>query len=66
MGRPVEGKEGDDGNENHNGGEQGDDEPRGAFCGLRRGLSDAHGVDEGVRDEQEEVHILSIRGPTPW
>jgi hypothetical protein len=30
---------------------------------LRRGLSDAHGVDEGVRDEQEEIHILSIPAP---
>jgi hypothetical protein len=56
----VEGQEGDAGDENHNGREEGDDEPGGTFCGLRRGLGDPHSVDEGVRDEQEEVHILSI------
>ena len=30
-----------------------EDEPRGTFCDLRRRLSDAHGVDEGIRDEKE-------------
>jgi len=34
-----------------------EDEPRGTVCGLRRRLSDAHGVDEGVRDEEEQFHV---------
>ena len=34
-----------------------EDEPRGTVCGLRRGLGDAHGVDEGVRDEEEQFHV---------
>lgn len=54
----MEGQEGDAGDENHNGEEQSDDEPGGPLRGLRRGLGDPHGVDESVRDEQEEVHIL--------
>ena len=58
VGCPVEGQEGDAGDENHNSAEQCDDEPGGAFRGLRRGLGDPHSVDESVRDEQEEVHIL--------
>jgi hypothetical protein len=54
----VDGQECNAGDQNYHGGEQREDEPCSALCGLRRGLSDAHGVDEGVRDEQEEVHIL--------
>ena len=27
-----------------------------AICGLGGGLGDAHGVDESVRDEEEELH----------
>ena len=41
--------------------EQGDDEPCGALCCLRGGLGDPHSIDEGVRDEQEEVHVSSLR-----
>ncbi len=44
------GDDGDDGREHD------DDEPGGAVRGLRRRLGDAHGVDEGVRDKQEEFH----------
>jgi hypothetical protein len=66
MGGPVDGEECDAANENYHAGKQCENEPGGAFCGLWRGLGDPHGVDEGVRDEQEEVHILwlesSIQG----
>jgi hypothetical protein len=34
-----------------------EDEPRSPICGLGGGLGDAHGVDEGVRDEEEELHV---------
>ena len=33
------------------------DEPRCAICGLRRRLGDAHGVDESVRNKEEELHV---------
>jgi len=36
----------------------GGDEPGGAVGGARRGLGDAHGVDEGVREEKEKLHVL--------
>ncbi len=35
-----------------------EDEPGGAVSGLGGGLGDAHGIDEGVRDEEEELHVL--------
>ena len=38
--------------------QHGNDEQGGSVCGLGRGLSDAHGVDEGVRDEVKELHRL--------
>jgi hypothetical protein len=44
-----------------NAGEHDDDEPGCAVFGLRRGLGDTHGVDEGVRDEQEELHLTVQR-----
>ena len=28
---------------------------------LGRGLGDSHGVDEGVRDEEEELHVIGLR-----
>jgi hypothetical protein len=66
MPGPMDGQECDAANQNYYGREQRENEPGGAFCGLWRGLGDPHGVDEGVRDEQEEVHILwsesSIQG----
>jgi hypothetical protein len=52
----VDGQGCDGGNKGDNSTEHDDDEPGCAVCGLWRGLSDAHGVDEGVRDEQEEFH----------
>jgi hypothetical protein len=57
----VDGQECDGGNRRYDAGEQDDDEPRGALCCLRGGLGDPHSVDKGVRDEQEEVHVSSLR-----
>ena len=37
--------------------EHDDDEPGGAVGGLWRGLSDPHGVDKGVSDELDELHV---------
>ena len=37
----------------------GGDEPGGAVGGARRGLGDAHGVDEGVREEKEKLHFCA-------
>ena len=51
-------RDGDDGCED--GREHDDDEPGGAVCGLRRGLGDPHGVDKGVCDELDELHICSM------
>ena len=50
--------DGDDGCKHD--GEHDDDEPGGAVGGLRRRLGDSHGVDEGVRDEVDELHICSM------
>ena len=47
--------DGDDGCKH--GGEHDDDEPGGAVGGLRRRLGDPHGVDKGVRDELNELHV---------
>lgn len=52
----MDGDSCDGGNEHDNDGEHDDDEPGCTICSLWRGLGDAHGVDEGVRDEQEEFH----------
>ena len=57
----MDGQECDGGNRCYDYGEQGDDEPRGALCFLRGGLGDPHSIDEGVRDEQEEIHVSSLR-----
>jgi hypothetical protein len=51
-------RDGDDGSKYD--GEHDDDEPCGAVCGLRRGLGDPHGVDKGVRDELDELHVSSM------
>lgn len=50
--------DGDDGSKD--GGEHDDDEPGGAVGCLRRRLGNAHGVDKGVRDELDELHIGSM------
>lgn len=58
MSGPVDGHEryGGDGGEHDR--EHDDDEPRCAIGGLGRGLGNPHGVDEGVRDEVQELHVL--------
>ena len=60
MRGPMDGHnhDGDDGGED--GGEHDDDEPGGAVGGLGRRLGDPHGVDKGVRDELDELHICSM------
>ena len=62
VGGPVDGQKGDGGDGSRDGEEHCNDEPCGALCSFRRGLGDPHGVDEGVRDEQEELHILASEG----
>lgn len=59
MGDDMDGYDRDGGDGDKHGREQDDDEPRGAVCGLWRGLGDPHGVDKGVRDELDELHISS-------
>ena len=44
------------------GAEHDDDEPGGTIGSLRRGLRDSHGVDKGVRDELDELHVFSMDG----
>jgi hypothetical protein len=44
------------------GGEHDDDEPGGTIGSLRRWLRDSHGVDKGVRDELDELHVFSMAG----
>jgi hypothetical protein len=39
------------------GSEHDNDEPGGTVCGLGRRLGDTHGVDKGVRDELDELHV---------
>jgi hypothetical protein len=56
----VNRQDGDRDNGCKHGGQHDDDEPCGAIGGLRRGLGDSHGVDEGVRDELDELHIRSM------
>lgn len=46
----------DGGDGGKDGGQHSDDEQGGAVCGLWRRLGDAHGVDEGVRDEVKKLH----------
>ena len=52
-----------------NGGDGGDhsnqhdeDEPGGAVCGLWGRLGNPHGVDKGVRDEPDELHVFFYDG----
>ena len=57
----MNGQDGDGGDGGKDRGQHSYDEQGGAIRGLGRGLGDAHGVDEGVRDEVEELHISSMR-----
>ena len=60
MGGPVDGYDGDGDDGCKHGGEHDDDEPGGAVCRLWRGLGNPHGVDKGVRDELDELHVSSM------
>ena len=57
MRGPVNRNDGDGSDCCEYGDEHDNDEFSRAVCGLGRGLGDSHGVDEGVRDEEEELHI---------
>jgi hypothetical protein len=59
MRSPPDGDDGDGSDDSDYGEEHDNDELSGSICGLGRGLSDTHGVDEGVRDEEEELHSVS-------
>jgi hypothetical protein len=56
----MDGYDGDGDNGCEYGGEHDDDEPGGAVGGLRRRLGDPHGVDKGVRDELDELHVFPM------
>jgi hypothetical protein len=56
----------DGGDGGNHGCEHDNDEPGGAICGLWRGLRDAHGVDEGVRNEEDELHVFSMMDLGEW
>jgi hypothetical protein len=55
--RPPDGQKCNGYNHGEHGRQHDEDEPRSPICGLGRGLGDAHGVDESVRDEEEELHV---------
>lgn len=58
----MDGDEGDGSDDCDNSQEHDDDELSGSVSGFRRGLGDAHRVDEGVRDEEEELHGIPNHG----
>ena len=60
MGGQVDRHDRNRGDGGDHGSQHNDDEPGGAICGLRRGLGDPHGVDESVRYEEEQLHVLSM------
>ena len=63
TGSPVDGHDcyGCDGQKHS--GEHDNDKPRGTICRLWRGLGDPHGVDENVRDEENELHVSWMMDP---
>jgi hypothetical protein len=63
MRGPAKGENRDRHDRGKDGGQHNENEPGGAVCGLGRGLGDAHGVDKGVRDEKEKLHVY-LRGPS--
>jgi hypothetical protein len=66
----VDGEERDGGDGCNHQREKDYDEPGCAIGGLWRGLSDAHGIDESVRDESDEVHDFPVSctevAGSPW
>ena len=59
MGRPVDGHDYDGDDHRKYGTEHDNDEPGGSVCSLRRGLGNPHGVDKGICDELDELHVYS-------
>ena len=55
----MDGNQGDGSDDGDYGQEHDDDELSGSICGLGGGLGDTHSVDEGVRDEEEELHGMT-------
>ena len=53
----MDGHDDDGDDRGKDGGKHDDDEPGGAVGGLGRRLGDPHGVDKGVRDELDELHV---------
>ena len=60
MGGPMGGHDGNRNDCRKHSGEHDDDEPGGTIGSLRRWLRDSHGVDKGVRDELDELHVFSM------
>ena len=56
MSGPVKGQNRYRDDRGEDGRQHDEDEPGSAVSGLGRGLGDAHGVDEGVRDEEKKLH----------
>jgi hypothetical protein len=52
----MDGHDGDGSDDGDYGQEHNNDELSGSIGGFRRGLGDTHSVDEGVCDEEEELH----------
>ena len=58
----MDSHDGDGADGGEDGHEHGYDEPGCTVCGLRRWLCDAHGVDEGARDKEKELHATWMFG----
>ena len=61
----MDGQSCEGGDHSDNSTEHDDDEPGGAVGGLWGGLGDPHGVDKGVRDEQDELHVFFLMRGRP-
>ena len=56
----MDGDDGDGRDRGDHSGEHNEDEPGRPVCSFWRRLGYAHGVDEGVRDEMDELHVFSM------
>lgn len=61
TGNNVQAKDGYGYYANENGKKHDSDDPGSAVCGTGRRLGDAHGVDEGVGEEEEKLHACSMK-----
>ena len=66
MRGPVDGQKRNGCNDREHARQHEEDEPCRAISGSWRGLGDAHGFDEGVRDEEEELHVMLDGGLVEW